>query len=534
MKLTSKYVGVLFKQILGVGLLNLAIITFPAISVALPVEQVPSPRQSGGWVTDMANTLSPETETELNRLISELEAQNGCEIIVVTVPETAPYSSPKEFTTTWFNYWHIGKKGQNNGVLFMYSQGDNRIEIETGYGVEDILPDAQVGNLIRTEIRPRFNQGDFDGGTLVGTQKLIEVLKTYQSNQSPNPSTSEIPFSRLRPSTIIDKKYITLFIGGGILLAIMSGGGMLVLYRCPALISPQGRDRIKGLDKHDKPLYYLVCVCLSSTTFAATLNVGAGLVAASVAGGMNSILFSHWLNRPRRKPSDGLKNFSSVKLSDVLAYAFRGCLPVLFLVFLMPMLLTILNTFLEVLAPGTIVALLTGGVLYLPLSLIPKNIFDKDRKIRSIRPLHCNKCQQPLTQLDSTSLISHLRDPEFVAQAIGSIVVEGWECFNCRPKLIAKGINLRAYVLDSKNFSDCPTCEELTVTRTEEISVNATEYSEGKKQITDECQCCSYHNVTEKTIPRISSSSGGGGDSGGGGGCGGGGCGGSGGGGEGG
>jgi uncharacterized membrane protein YgcG len=352
----------------------------------------------------------------------------------------------------------------------------------------------------------------------VGTQKLIEVLKTYQPHQSPHSSTTEIPTSSLIPSPIIDKKYIALFKVGGILLAIISGGGMLVLSRRPVLIPPQGRDRIKGLDKHDKKIYYLACLCFFSTTFAATLNLGAGLVAASVAGGMNSVLFSCWLNRLRKQPSDAFKNIALGNPSYIAVYAIGGCC---LFVFLAPSALVLLiefAIFLESLTPGLTVALITGGLLYFPLSINPKKIFDKYRKTRSIRPLHCNKCQQPLTQLDSASLLSHLSDAEFVAQAIGSIVVEGWECSKCRPKLIVKGINLRTYVLDSKNFSLCPTCEELTVTRTEEILVHATEYSEGKKQLTYECQCCSYQKVTEKTIPRISTSSGGGGDSGGGGG----------------
>ena len=61
-------------------------------------------------MTDKAEILQPETETQLNRMIARLEAKNGAEIAVVTVPETAPAASPKEFTTNLFNYWKIGKK----------------------------------------------------------------------------------------------------------------------------------------------------------------------------------------------------------------------------------------------------------------------------------------------------------------------------------------------------------------------------------------------------------------------------------------
>ena len=78
------------KKILWASLLSLAIIIIPQISHALTVQEVPNSRQvNGGWVTDMANIISNNTEAELNRIISELEAKNGTEIAVVTVAKTA-------------------------------------------------------------------------------------------------------------------------------------------------------------------------------------------------------------------------------------------------------------------------------------------------------------------------------------------------------------------------------------------------------------------------------------------------------------
>jgi uncharacterized protein len=129
-----------------------------------------------GWVTDTANILSPATEASLNQKISELEAKNGSEIAVVTVPDTAPSATPKQFATTLFNHWGIGKAAHNNGVLFLISLGDRRVEVETGHGIEEHLPDAQVGQIIDQQIVPRLKQGDFDGGTLAGIQAVSQDL----------------------------------------------------------------------------------------------------------------------------------------------------------------------------------------------------------------------------------------------------------------------------------------------------------------------------------------------------------------------
>ncbi len=146
---------------------------FPLPSSALTVQDVPNPRQhSGGWVTDMAQILSPDTEAKLNQIISELKTQTGDELAVVTVPETTPAPSPKAFTTKLFNSWDIGRKG----VLFLVSKSDRRVEIATGYGIESLLPGAQISDLIRTEIIPQFRQGNFEGGILAGIKSVASQL----------------------------------------------------------------------------------------------------------------------------------------------------------------------------------------------------------------------------------------------------------------------------------------------------------------------------------------------------------------------
>lgn len=168
----------------------LGIFLLPQPAWAITLEQVPNPRrQYGGWVSDTANILSSSTENELNRLITQLEQRTGAEMAVVTVPNTQGYATPKAFTTQLFNYWGIGKAGRNNGVLFLISVGDRRVEIETGRGLATILPDSQVQQIIDQQILPRFRAGDFDGGTLAGVRQLASALQGQQASTSLSPAT---------------------------------------------------------------------------------------------------------------------------------------------------------------------------------------------------------------------------------------------------------------------------------------------------------------------------------------------------------
>jgi uncharacterized protein len=194
------------KQIIGSSLLCFSAIVFPVTSQAITIQEVPNPRQvNNTWVTDKANILSDSTETQLNQMISDLEAKNGSEIAVVTVPDTKPSATPKAFATELFNFWGIGKKGKNNGVLLLISSGERRVQIETGSGIQSILPDAKAVGIIETEITPRFKQQDFDGGTLAGTKALVNVLQTPMVNaqsQTTLPLAPIVPSQGVKPSPI--------------------------------------------------------------------------------------------------------------------------------------------------------------------------------------------------------------------------------------------------------------------------------------------------------------------------------------------
>jgi uncharacterized protein len=265
------------KSLLKASSFTVAIVLFPLVGLALDVKDVPNPRKiNGTWVTDMAGILDQPTQAQINSLITQLERENGAEIAVVTVTETSPSASPKEFTTALFNHWKIGKKGQNNGVLFLISKGDRRVEIETGYGVEAILPDAKVGNIIATEIIPKFKKGDFNGGTLSGTQALVVVLKnplvsnqltptviatntlknTSVSNQSPSAITSNTPTNlATQPSTISedsnqDANVLWSLLGLGGLVTAM---GVIAFKSSRVEIEPEGESRFKGRSR--------VCIC---------------------------------------------------------------------------------------------------------------------------------------------------------------------------------------------------------------------------------------------------------------------------------
>jgi uncharacterized protein len=158
------------------ALLLLAVVFVSGVR-AEPLTSIPNPRaRDGRWVTDMPGALRAETVARLNQTIGGTEKSHGVEMAVVVV-QSLDGLSVDEAAVTLFELWGIGKKGRDNGLLFLWSKGDRRLRVEVGYGLEGVLPDGTVGAILDTYVIPKFTAGDFDGGILDGVDALLATAR---------------------------------------------------------------------------------------------------------------------------------------------------------------------------------------------------------------------------------------------------------------------------------------------------------------------------------------------------------------------
>jgi uncharacterized protein len=135
-------------------------------------DEIPQPQ---GWVNDFAGVISPEYKDKLGTLIGELEEKTSAEIAVVTVASIAPYDE-KDYARRLFDNWKPGKRGKDNGVLVLIAIKERLWRIETGYGVEGLLPDGLCGRIGRDYMVPYFKQGDYSQGLYYGVAKIAQVI----------------------------------------------------------------------------------------------------------------------------------------------------------------------------------------------------------------------------------------------------------------------------------------------------------------------------------------------------------------------
>ena len=71
---------------------------------------------------------------------------------------------PDQFANELYEAWGIGKKGEDKGVLIMLAVQERRVRIETGFGVEGVLPDGLVGSILDRYVVPLLKQNRFEEG----------------------------------------------------------------------------------------------------------------------------------------------------------------------------------------------------------------------------------------------------------------------------------------------------------------------------------------------------------------------------------
>jgi len=73
--------------------------------------------------------------------------------------------------------WKLGRKGVDDSILLVIAKNDRKLKIETGYGLEGVVPDAVAKRVIEDDIVPRFKAGDFYGGIRAGMDRLMRLVE---------------------------------------------------------------------------------------------------------------------------------------------------------------------------------------------------------------------------------------------------------------------------------------------------------------------------------------------------------------------
>ncbi len=175
------------------------------LAVAACAEPISQLRPTG-YVNDFAGVLNPSTVAQLNDICRQLDTKAQAQVAVVTI-KSVDGGDIFDYSVQLYQKWGIGQKGKDRGVLILLAVEDHKYYINTGYGLEPILPDGKVGGFGREAV-PLLKQNDFNGALLLLTSRIADVIAQdagvqIEMARPPAPAAQAEPDTQLSPGSII-------------------------------------------------------------------------------------------------------------------------------------------------------------------------------------------------------------------------------------------------------------------------------------------------------------------------------------------
>lgn len=148
------------------------------LSIGLMAQDFPEPMQPRRIVNDFTGMFSTGQTEALEQKLRNFNDTSSTQIAVVTVPSLEGYD-PNDYAQRLAEKWGIGQKGKDNGILLLVKPKSGRekgqVAIAVGYGLEGVVPDAIASRIIRNEIIPQFQNGNYFAGINNATNVLIKI-----------------------------------------------------------------------------------------------------------------------------------------------------------------------------------------------------------------------------------------------------------------------------------------------------------------------------------------------------------------------
>ena len=132
-------------------------------------------------VLDQAGVLSPKTQQEIKNLNQHQlgNMKTKPQLAVVTV-KSLKGQDIDDVAQSYFDKYHFGRKGYDNGVLLLIAVKDHQVRMQTGYGVEGALPDLYIKKLMTPGVKDQLRNQDYDGAVMAMSQQIVGRLEKQE------------------------------------------------------------------------------------------------------------------------------------------------------------------------------------------------------------------------------------------------------------------------------------------------------------------------------------------------------------------
>ena len=131
--------------------------------------------EATGFVNDYAKLVGETEQAKLEAKIVGINDSTGIQFAILTLQSLDNYTA-KEVAEGVANFWGVGQKDIDNGILILASVRERAIHVALGEGTDDYVTDEYIKTLIKQVVKPAFQKGEYARGIHDAIEKIYMQL----------------------------------------------------------------------------------------------------------------------------------------------------------------------------------------------------------------------------------------------------------------------------------------------------------------------------------------------------------------------
>ena len=131
-----------------------------------------------GFVNDFENLFTSEEIKTLDSKIIDIHNTTSVQIAIITIDSMmVDKDHVEDFSKETFKSWGLQANGHFNGILIVLSNAYKKLYVENGTGVEQVLTDYEIQDIIENAFIPNLKDENYYVGTTDGLTAILNKLK---------------------------------------------------------------------------------------------------------------------------------------------------------------------------------------------------------------------------------------------------------------------------------------------------------------------------------------------------------------------
>jgi uncharacterized protein len=212
-------------------LLRLLLFVLCCLGGALHAQELQALPSLSAHVTDTLGVLPRRVVRPWRRVCSPLRRKR-VQVAVLIVATTKP-EAVEAYALRVAEAWRLGRKGVDDGILFLLARDDRRLRIEVGRGLEGRCP-MPSPSIIADIVAPHLRSGDFAAGVEAG----VDAISARIAGEALPPPVAATAPGDAGFEELLVLGIIATIVVGGVLRAILDVFSALAWRRASSVSGP--------------------------------------------------------------------------------------------------------------------------------------------------------------------------------------------------------------------------------------------------------------------------------------------------------